>query len=124
MKSMIVLFLIICCVTCYQYLTVYNWQKVRKILSSENVEEKNIIKKHIYNDYKYRSFIRAKEFKLLNKSLTKNVKLNGLVKASLLGLVESINTFDPKSKTNFATHSDKYINRNLLGHTYLVKKNL
>ncbi len=55
----ILLFLYITNVLSYQYLTVYTWQQVRKILKDNNFDdtEKNKLKLHIYHNYKYRAYL-------------------------------------------------------------------
>jgi len=102
---------------CYKkYLTTYSWTQLRKKLSDKNIsfEEKSKIKIHIFNDYKFRSYLKAKKLKILNNDLTNFIHRKELGKYALDGLYEAINTFNPKNKINFAKHSDFYINKNLI----------
>ena len=104
-------------IQCYKkYLTSYSWTHLRKKLSDKNIsyEDQSMIKIHIFNDYKFRAYLKAKKFKILNNELTKNIPRKTLGKYALNGLFEAINTFDPNAKINFAKHSDKYINKNLI----------
>lgn len=110
MRTICLVILCFTYVVSYQYLTIYTWQKIRKIFNENN----NELKVHIFNDYKYRTYLKAKEFKLLNKNLTKNIKMKELGKSALIGLYESINSYNPNDKINFAKHSDMYIFKNLL----------
>ncbi len=102
---------------CYKrYLTTYSWTHLRKKLSDKNLtfEEKSKIKIHIFNDYKNRTYLKAKKFKILNNDLTINISRKELGKYALNGLYEAINTFNPNDKINFAKHSDNYINKNII----------
>ncbi len=114
MNIFILSFLIIALsnIYCYQkYLKHYNWVYLRKKLSDKNInyEEKNKLKKHIFNDYKIRTYLKVKKIKILN-----NISKKELCKYALVGLNEAINNFNPNDKINFAKHSDKYINKYLI----------
>jgi len=101
------------------YLSPQKWKIIRRKLLDvkTNQEDKQEIKKLIYNKYKYRTYIKAKEFKLLNKHMTKNTSMEELGYFALVGLAHSINNFNPKSPINFAKFSDKYIEKNLIKGT-------
>ena len=103
---------------CYQqYLKHYNWVYLRKKLSDKNInyEEKNKLKKYIFNDYKIRTYLKVKKIKILN-----NISKKKLYEYALLGLNEAINNFNPNDKINFAKHSDKYINKYLIIGLYIL----
>ena len=102
-------------VNCYKYLTLYNWKVVKKILSDGDNDDKYNIKQHIYNDYKTRTFIKVKKI-LKKKNILNNnntYELKYFYFAGLLGLKESINTYDSNKKINFAKYTDKYIEKKL-----------
>ena len=99
----------------YKYISSYEWSLIRKKLLDNNInsDEKLEIKKNIFNKYKYRTYIKAKEFKLLNKQVTTNIKVEDLGAYALVGLLESIHNFNPTNTTSFALYSDKFINNKL-----------
>ena len=99
----------------YGYISEEQARKQESILT-----KKYKIKRIIYDRYKYRTYIKAKEFKLLNKHMTKNITTEQLGYFALVGLVNSINNFDPASPVNFARVSDKYINANLVEGTLKI----
>jgi len=106
----------------YKYLSPQHWKIIREKLQNDKLQpdKKYKIKRIIYDRYKYRTYIKAKEFKLLNKHMTKNITTEQLGYFALVGLVNSINNFDPASPVNFARVSDKYINANLVEGTLKI----
>jgi len=116
---LVLIFSLILSVIGYRYLSPYHWKVIREKLQSNKLQpdEKYKIKKLIYDRYKYRTYIKAKEFKLLNKHMCKNISVEQLGYFALEGLVNSINNFEPTSPVNFARVSDKYINTNLVQGT-------
>jgi hypothetical protein len=112
----------------YTYLSSNKWKTIREKLQDENIlpEEKGKIMELIYHKYKYRTYIKAKKFKLLNKQMTSNISVKQLGYFALTGLVDSIHNFVPTNQINFARFSDKYIDAKLVNGTnsLIYKKNL
>lgn len=117
-------FLLLSIIDSYKYLTLYNWKTAKKLLINENAKDK--IRTHIYNDYKNRTINKITKY-LKNTTIDDN-KLKLFYMGGLLGLKESINTYNSTIKYNFAKYSDIKINKNLniiLKHQiYTKKKNI
>ena len=117
-------FLLLSIIDSYKYLTLYNWKTAKKLLINENAKDE--IRTHIYNDYKNRTINKITKY-LKNNTIDDN-KLKLFYIGGLLGLKESINTYNSTIKYNFAKYSDIKINKNLniiLKHQiYTKKKNI
>lgn len=96
----------------YKYLTINNWKIVKKLLVTDDINIKNTINTHIYNDYKLRTMKICDNYIEKRKPII-NLESKLIYNAGLLGLEESINTYNSSIKYNFARYSDKYIKRNL-----------
>lgn len=107
----------------YKYYSPNQWVNIRKKLKDNNIlpKEKAKIKKMIYKKYKYRTLIKAKKFKSLNKQMTSNISVKQLGYYALDGLADSINNFDPSNRMNFARFSDKFIDDKLKSGAFSIK---
>jgi len=109
----------------HKYLSSYEWKKIRNILSNvqTNHDDQVKIKKVIFDKYKYRTYHKAKEFKLLNKHVTQKISVSNLSYSALVGLVNAINNFDSEQSVNFARFSDKFIFDNLINYVITLQQN-
>lgn len=109
----------------HKYLSSYEWKKIRNILSNvqTNHDDRVKIKKIIFDKYKYRTYHKAKEFKLLNKHITQKISVSNLSYVALVGLVNAINNFDSEQSVNFARFSDKFIFDNLINYVITLQQN-
>lgn len=106
----------------YTFISSKQWKTIREKLQDENIlpEEKNKIMESIYDKYKHRTYVKAKEFKLSNKQMTQNISVKQLGYFALTGLVDSIHNFLPTNQKNFARFSNKYISKNLVNGTISI----
>jgi len=110
------LFTMIIITTGYKYIPPAQWIGIRKSLSDKQIspEKKVEIKKEIFHKYKYRTYLKAKEFKVLNLHTTKYIPTKKLGLAALVGLANAIDQFDPACPVGFVRYSDAHIDKYLL----------